>query len=55
MSTSVIAKTPEPPYFAVIFSHHSALHYNGYDEMGKMIELASGTGWLSWFRKCSQS
>ena len=38
----MIAKTPPPPYFAVIFTSLRAEGDNGYSEMSdKMIELAS--------------
>ncbi len=37
----MIAKTPKPPYYAVIFSSVRTEGDNGYDEMAeKMIELA---------------
>ncbi|MEQ1558547.1 MAG: antibiotic biosynthesis monooxygenase [Methyloglobulus sp.] len=43
MSTPVFAKTPEPPYYAVIFSSLRTPSDNGYGEMAdKMVELASG-------------
>ncbi|WP_462411600.1 antibiotic biosynthesis monooxygenase family protein [Neobacillus sp. Marseille-QA0830] len=36
------AKTPEPPYYAVIFSSQRTQGDNGYGEMAdKMVELAS--------------
>lgn len=36
------AKTPEPPYYAVIFSSQRTVGDNGYGEMAdKMVELAS--------------
>lgn len=39
---SHIAKTPEPPYYAVIFTSLRTENDNGYDEMsGRMIDLAS--------------
>lgn len=39
---SEIAKTPEPPYYAVIFTSHRTHGDNGYGKMGgKMVELAS--------------
>ena len=39
---SDIAQTPEPPYYAVIFSNHRTDEDNGYGEMGdRMTELAS--------------
>ncbi|MEJ2618704.1 MAG: antibiotic biosynthesis monooxygenase [Candidatus Thiodiazotropha sp.] len=39
---SLIAKTPKPPYFAVIFSSHRTEGDNGYGEMArKMVSLAS--------------
>ena len=39
---SEIAKTPDPPYYAVIFTSHRTEGDNGYGEMtGKMAELAS--------------
>ena len=35
------AKTPEPPYYAVIFTNQLSEHDKGYQEMGaKMFELA---------------
>jgi len=38
----MIAKTPSPPYYAVIFSSVRTLGDNGYSEMSdKMVELAS--------------
>lgn len=37
-----IAKTPEPPYYAVIFSSHRTDHDDGYSAMAeRMIGLAS--------------
>ena len=39
---SEIAKTPDPPSYAVIFTSHRTEGDNGYGEMaGKMFELAS--------------
>lgn len=39
---SLIAITPEPPYYAVIFTSHRTDGDNGYSEMAtKMVELAS--------------
>ncbi|MES2676344.1 MAG: antibiotic biosynthesis monooxygenase [Pseudomonadota bacterium] len=39
---SLIAKTPEPPYYAVIFSSHRTDVNEGYDLMAiRMIELAA--------------
>ena len=39
---SLIAKTPEPPYYAVIFTSHRTEGDNGYGAMAeKMVELAS--------------
>lgn len=39
---SLIANTPEPPYYAVIFSSHRTQVDEGYDDMAiKMVELAS--------------
>ncbi len=39
---SLIANTPEPPYYAVIFTSHRTEGDNGYKEMAKkMVELAS--------------
>lgn len=39
---SEIAQTPEPPYYAVIFSSHRTDDDNGYAEMAeRMVELAS--------------
>lgn len=39
---SLIANTPKPPYYAVIFTSHRTEGDNGYAEMaGKMVELAS--------------
>lgn len=42
---SLIAKTPKPPYYAVIFSNHlsdSSADIKGYEEMAdRMVELAS--------------
>ncbi|MCG8520173.1 MAG: antibiotic biosynthesis monooxygenase, partial [Pseudomonadales bacterium] len=38
---SEIAKTPEPPYYAVIFSSHRTEGDNGYEAMAdRMVELA---------------
>ncbi|NQV48783.1 MAG: antibiotic biosynthesis monooxygenase [Rhodospirillaceae bacterium] len=40
---SRLAKTPEPPYYAVIFSNTRTDGDNGYDETaGRMLELAAG-------------
>lgn len=39
---SLIAKTPKPPYYAVIFTSHRNEGDNGYGEMAsRMLELAS--------------
>ena len=39
---SEIAKTPAPPYYAVIFTSHRTPDDNGYSAMAeKMVELAS--------------
>lgn len=39
---SLIANTPQPPYYAVIFTSHRTEGDNGYGEMAtKMVELAS--------------
>jgi len=39
---SEIAKTPEPPYYAVIFTSHRTKSNNGYGEMvDNMVKLAS--------------
>ncbi|MBN6185655.1 antibiotic biosynthesis monooxygenase [Aneurinibacillus sp. BA2021] len=39
---SAIAKTPQPPYYAVIFTSERTEEDNGYGKMGdKMVELAS--------------
>lgn len=39
---SLIAKTPKPPYYAVIFTSHRTDGDNGYGQMAKrMVELAS--------------
>lgn len=39
---SLIANTPEPPYYAVIFSSHRTQVDEGYDDMAiRMVELAS--------------
>ncbi|WP_228339745.1 antibiotic biosynthesis monooxygenase family protein [Marinobacter sp. F3R08] len=39
---SDIARTPEPPYYAVIFSSHRTEGDNGYGEMAdRMLELAA--------------
>ena len=39
---SLIAETPEPPYFAVIFSSHQGDDLEGYDETAmRMLELAA--------------
>jgi len=38
---SLIAKTPRPPYYAVIFTSHRSDGDNGYGEMAdRMVELA---------------
>lgn len=42
MSTPEFANTPEPPYYAVIFSSSRAEGDHGYDQMAeRMVELAS--------------
>ena len=42
MAASGIAKTPEPPYYAVIFSSYRTDGDNGYADMAqRMVELAS--------------
>ena len=39
---SLIAKTPRPPYYAVIFTSHRTEHNDNYSEMSsKMRELAA--------------
>ncbi len=39
---TLIAKTPKPPYYAVIFTSHRTCGDNGYGQMAKrMVELAS--------------
>lgn len=39
---SLIAKTPKPPYYAVIFSNHLKDNPDGYVDMAeRMVELAS--------------
>lgn len=39
---SLIANTPKPPYYAVIFTSHRTEGDNGYSQMAeRMIELAS--------------
>ena len=39
---TLIAKTPKPPYYAVIFTSHRTDGDNGYGEMAdRMVELAS--------------
>ena len=39
---SIIASTPKPPYYAVIFTSHRTEGDNGYGEMAaRMVELAS--------------
>lgn len=39
---STIASTPEPPYYAVIFTSHRTPGDNGYGDMAeRMVELAS--------------
>ena len=39
---SLIAKTPTPPYYAVIFSSHKTDDTEGYDETAaRMVELAA--------------
>ena len=45
---SLIAETPEPPYYAVIFSSHQSDDLEGYDETAeRMLELAAQqTGYL---------
>ncbi|NRA13824.1 MAG: antibiotic biosynthesis monooxygenase [Crocinitomicaceae bacterium] len=38
----MLAKTPKPPYYAVIFSAAQSANLDGYDDMvAKMVELAS--------------
>ena len=40
---SLIAKTPPPPYYAVIFSSHQTDDLEGYAETAeRMVELAAG-------------
>lgn len=42
MSATSFAKTPEPPYYAVIFSSQRSESDRGYDHMAKrMVELAA--------------
>jgi heme-degrading monooxygenase HmoA len=42
VSVSLIAKTPEPPYYAVIFTSHRTEGDDGYSEMATMmVALAS--------------
>jgi len=45
---SLIAKTPKPPYYAVIFTSHRTEGDNGYEELAeRMVNLASQqTGFL---------
>jgi heme-degrading monooxygenase HmoA len=39
---SLIANTPKPPYYAVIFTSHRTADENGYGKMAqKMVELAA--------------
>lgn len=39
--TDRFAKTPEPPYYAVIFSNRLKQSHDGYEEMGEaMVKLA---------------
>ncbi len=39
---SIIAKTPQPPYYAVVFTSERTDGDRGYGQMGdKMVELAS--------------
>lgn len=39
---SLIAKTPKPPYYAVIFTSHRRDNDSGYSQMAeRMVELAS--------------
>ena len=39
---SELANTPEPPYYAVIFTSRRAVEHEGYGEMAdRMVELAS--------------
>ena len=39
---SEVTKTPEPPYYAVIFSSHRTEDDNNYEEMAqRMVELAA--------------
>ena len=39
---SDLSNTPEPPYYAVIFTSRRAAAHGGYDEMAaRMVELAS--------------
>lgn len=40
---SELATTPQPPYYAVIFTSRRASEHEGYGEMAdRMVELASG-------------
>lgn len=42
MTTAAFARTPEPPYYAVIFSSLRTAGDNGYSEMAtRMLELAA--------------
>lgn len=42
MSTSKVAKTPEPPYYAVLFSSLRSAGDSSYDQMAdRMVELAA--------------
>lgn len=42
MNSSPFAKTPEPPYYAAIFSSLRTLGDNGYEQMAqRMLELAA--------------
>jgi hypothetical protein len=41
-TVSIIAVTPKPPYYAVIFTSHRTDGDNGYGDMAtKMVELAA--------------
>lgn len=43
MDADAIARTPEPPYYAVIFTSLQSADLDGYDEASaRMLELAAG-------------
>ncbi len=46
----MIAATPKPPYYAVIFTNELTVHTEGYEAMAEKNVRNGITGtWLSWF------